>query len=395
MGSGRPGARGPTAPNLQEMRILVSTLTPYPSGTAHAVHITATAQGLVEAGHQVALVSAQTGPGWPAGADAPDTSGFAVRTLADRDHRGQSLVNGVRLTRIARATRPDVAFADDARSGLALALVGVPVIVEFHSMQFHASRLGREALRALLRRRELRGLVTISGALRDDVAGAADVAVERIHVLPEAARPRTDDELAARPPRWLHDAMRSGALQVGYTGSLYEGRGVELLRSIAERLPDVDVHVLGGPDSEADALRSHPDRPTNLHVHGLRPVADAERVQAAMDVLLAPYAHSVATPGGVDTSRWMSPMKVFEYLAAGRAMVCSDLPVLREVLVHEETALLVEPDDVDAWVAAVARLRDDVVLRERMGAHGRAVHAERFTWEERSRRLVAIWETVG
>ena len=377
------------------MRILVSTLTPYPSGTAHAVHITATAQGLVDAGHRVALVSAQTGPGWPAGSDAPNTSGFTVRTLAERDHRGQSLVNGVRLARLASATRPDVAFADDVRSGLALALAGIPVIVEFHSMQFHASRLGREALRALLRRRELRGLVTISAALRDDLAGATRVAVERIHMLPEAARPRTDDELAAPAPAWLHDVMRPGALQVGYTGSLYEGRGVELLRSIAERLPDVDVHVLGGPDGEADALRSRPDRPTNLHVHGLRPVADAERAQAAMDVLLAPYARSVATPGGVDTSRWMSPMKVFEYLAAGRAMVCSDLPVLREVLAHEETALLVEPDDVDGWIATVERLRDDAALRGRLGVRGRAVHAERFTWEERSRQLVAIWDEVG
>jgi glycosyltransferase involved in cell wall biosynthesis len=163
---------------------------------------------------------------------------------------------------------------------------------------------------------------------------------------------------------------------------------------LARRLPDIDLHVLGGPAADAEALRALPERPAGLHVHGLRPVADAERLQAAMDVLLAPYARSVATPGGVDTSRWMSPMKVFEYLAAGRAVVCSDLPALREVLEDDVTAVLVDPEDVDAWVDAVERLRDDATVREQLGARGRAVHAERFTWEARTRRLLDVWGAV-
>jgi glycosyltransferase involved in cell wall biosynthesis len=188
--------------------------------------------------------------------------------------------------------------------------------------------------------------------------------------------------------------MRPGALQVGYSGSLYDGRGVGVMLDLARRLPDIDVHVLGGPAADADALRTRRDRPMNLHVHGLRPVADAERLQAAMDVLLAPYARTVATPGGVDTSRWMSPMKVFEYLAAGRAIVCSDLPVLREVLEHSTTALLADPDDADAWVSAVVRLRDDVPLREQLGTRGRTMHAERFTWGARTSELLNIWSSA-
>lgn len=370
------------------MHILVSTLTPFPSWDAHVVHITATAHGLVEAGHRVTLVAAQAGPGWPDG-EAPTQLGFAVRTLARRDHRGQSLVNGLRLRRVVRALRPDLCFADDVRSAYALASAGAPVIVEFHSMQFHRRRLGRAALRALLPHRQLRGLVTISDALRGDLAAAAGVDRHRITVAPEAARPRADDELAAPAPAWLAPAMRRDALQVGYTGSLFGGRGVALMVELARRAPDVDVHVLGGPQASSDALRARPDLPPNLHVHGVRSVRDAERMQNAMDVLLAPYAASVETPGGVDTARWMSPMKVFEYLASGRPMICSDLPVLREVLVDGETALLAPSDDVDAWVVALRRLADDPALRGRIGTRGRDVHRERFTWDARTATLLA------
>lgn len=381
--------RSRTASRLQSpaMRILVSTLTPFPSGTAHVVHITATAQGFADAGHAVTLATAQRGPGWPDDT-APSALGFTVATLALRDHRGQSLLNGMRLRRLVREVRPDLCFADDVRSGLALAGAGAPTLVELHSLRFHASALSRLALRRLIASPNLRRIITISQALRDDLIAVTGVAAGMVTVAPEAARPRSDVELAAPAPDWLASAMRPGRLQVGYSGSLYGGRGVNLMVGLAARLPAVDVHVLGGPPAQAAALRERTDRPANLHVHGLRPVADAERLQNAMDVLLAPYSSSVQTPGGVDTARWMSPMKVFEYLAAGRAMVCSDLPVLRETLTHEETALLVEPDDTDAWVDAVVRLRDDEALRRGIGTRGRALHAEHHTWGHRTHALL-------
>ncbi len=373
------------------MRILLSTITPFPSGTANAVHMVETSQGLVDAGHEVLVVRAQPGPGWPGGGEPPDMSTFTLDTLAAHEYRGQSLVNGVRLYRRARNAPPDLGFADDVRGGLALALAGIRVIVEIHTMQFFTTLLGRAALLRLIRRPELAGLVVISRALRDDLIAASGVDPALVSVLPEAARQRTDAELVTQAPAWLSDTMRQGALQVGYTGSLYGGRGVGLMTEVARRLPDVDVHLLGGPAKEAEALRARTDLPKNLIVHGLRALSDAEHMQTSMDVLLAPYERSVLTPGNVDTSRWMSPMKLFGYLAAGRAIVCSDIPVLREILKDEATALLVDPEYSGSWVAAVTRLRDDAELRARLGVQGRALHAQHYTWEQRTRGLLAIW----
>jgi glycosyltransferase involved in cell wall biosynthesis len=83
-------------------------------------------------------------------------------------------------------------------------------------------------------------------------------------------------------------------------------------------------------------------------------------------------------------------MKVIEYLASGRPMVCSDLPVLRELVAQGETALLVDPEEADDWVAAIERLRDDLELRARLGTNGRAVHRDRFTWQARTAALLAL-----
>lgn len=380
------------------MRVLISTLTPYPSGTAHVVHITATARGFVDAGHETMLVPAQRGPGWPAapgGGTAEPELPFRVHTLAGRDYRGMSLVNAPRLRRLAARARPDLCFADDVRSGLALTSGGHPTIVELHTLHLLSSRLSRIALRGLLQRPSLRRIITISEQLRDDLVARTGVDASRVRVVPEAARPRADAELDADPPAWLRPHMRPGALQVGFTGSLYTGRGAELLTTLARRLPDIDVHLAGGPADAVDELRAAPDLPPNLHVHGLRPLADAEALQVAVDVLIAPYSTYVGAPGGVDISRWFSPMKMFEYLASGRPMVCADLPVLREVLTDGRTALLVEPSDTDAWVSAIARLRDDPALRASIGAAGRALHAERHTWEARTAALIAAADLDG
>src|SRR3990170_1610021 len=75
-------------------------------------------------------------------------------------------------------------------------------------------------------------------------------------------------------------------------------------------------------------------------------------VRAAGEVLLLPYGRAITVSGGGDTTAFASPMKMFEYLAAGRVILSSDLPVLREVL-NEGNAILLPPEDPAAWRAAV------------------------------------------
>jgi glycosyltransferase involved in cell wall biosynthesis len=90
---------------------------------------------------------------------------------------------------------------------------------------------------------------------------------------------------------------------------------------------------------------------------------------------------------------YASPLKVFEYMAAGRAIVAPDQPNLREVLTHERTALLFDPGRPGALWEAVLRLVADPALRTKLGAAARAEVMERdLTWAGNARRAVALAE---
>jgi glycosyltransferase involved in cell wall biosynthesis len=90
---------------------------------------------------------------------------------------------------------------------------------------------------------------------------------------------------------------------------------------------------------------------------------------------------------------YASPLKVFEYMAAGRPIVAPDQPNLREVLEDGRTALLFDPAEPGALWRAVLRLAADPALRARLGAAAREEVLRRdLTWAGNARRVVALAE---
>ncbi|PJF33205.1 MAG: hypothetical protein CUN49_19155, partial [Candidatus Thermofonsia Clade 1 bacterium] len=79
---------------------------------------------------------------------------------------------------------------------------------------------------------------------------------------------------------------------------------------------------------------------------------------------------------------YASPLKLFEYMCVGKAILASELPAIAEVVQHEETALLCPPEDRDAFSAALTRLFEDAPLRARLGEAARARSAD-YTWAAR------------
>jgi glycosyltransferase involved in cell wall biosynthesis len=179
----------------------------------------------------------------------------------------------------------------------------------------------------------------------------------------------------------------SHRLQVGYSGHLYEGRGLEVIAGVAERLHDVDFHVIGGEDTDVVRSRARWGACPNLTFHGYVPHARVARLLAGFHVLLAPYQEKVFVQGGAETASVMSPLKLFEYMSAGRAIIASDLPALREVL-DDDVALFAAAADVNSWTDAIVKTRDDALLRQRLGERARARFLARYTWPARARRVL-------
>jgi glycosyltransferase involved in cell wall biosynthesis len=365
------------------MRILFPTLAAFPSSDAPVVQVAHMAQAFARLGHDVTLVAPVAGSG--AVEDVlGEAPAFATTVLARREHRGMSYVNAVRLAALARRLRPDLVFSRDLRGCLLPALRGVPTVLEAHTLSSLTGVQDRLALRTLTRAAGFRAIVAISAALSEDLT--AELGVDPQHIL--VAHDAVSDPGEAARARGPRDPAEP--LHVVYTGSLFPGKGADLLLDVAARCPWARVTIAGGPPERARTLRTRADERGlgNVVILGPVPPVEARRLQAAADVLVAPFARRIESDSGHDIARWTSPMKLFEYMATGRPIVVSDLPVLREVLRPDVDALMVPPEDVAALVAALVRLRDEPGLAERLAASALSRVRAAHTWDIRARRIL-------
>lgn len=179
-----------------------------------------------------------------------------------------------------------------------------------------------------------------------------------------------------------------------YTGRVDVTKGTDFLVRVAQRLPEVTLLLVGavpGSEEERAVLRLiQKVGAKNILLRPRVPPSDVSAYLFASDCLVIPPTAAPLRRHG----RTVLPMKTFSYLAAGRPIVAPDLPDLREILHHEENALLVPPDNVEAAAAAIRSAVFDRSLGQKLG--DAAQHdAGRFTWRVRAKRFSIFLENLG
>jgi glycosyltransferase involved in cell wall biosynthesis len=303
---------------------------------------------------------------------------FAFRPRLLPAVRGGSHIFAAGAARVARATA-DLTYTRTIEGAFYATLFGAPTIFEAHAPVEVFRPHRRWMLSRVIRSRHTRRIVVISNYLRDRYLemGATSVVV----AADAADLPRATGVASVSPG--------GGPLRIGFAGSLYRGRGVDLLLALARRCPWAVFEVYGGPLTSANGTRIELQQPPNLRFHGRVDPARVPELLAGCDVLVAPYERAVFTATNrMDTSRWMSPLKIFEYMAVRRPILCSDLPAIREILDDGVTALLCAPDELDAWVRALVALRDAPDLRARLADAAFARLQRDYTWTVRVERIM-------
>lgn len=371
------------------MRVHYLSTSTIPSRAANAVHVMKICAAMVRLGHEPTLFSRG---GTDASADAIFHE-YGITDVFDLERVRTGRIPLVSSLRYAWRCRqrskdfgiPDVYWARQVQSLLAVRDLGAPLVYEVHGL--FPSRYHRALERLLIRSPNLSHVVVISDALRNDFLEVhPELAASRVLVAHDGADPVAEPSGPVTP--W---PGRSGVVQVGYTGHLYEGRGVDAMIELARRMPQLDFHLVGGTDHDVERWQRSIERRgrlENLWFHGHQPAARMGSYLARFDIALAPYQHHVRSSRGDDTARWVSPMKIFEYMAAGKAIVASTLPTICEVLTDDTDALLREPDNIDAWHAAVERLATDRDLRGRLGRAARQRLEACYTWTARAEAVL-------
>lgn len=360
-----------------------------PSRHANSVHVMNMAEGLRRSGAAVTLFAFR---GDPALLSSSDEKGvfdfyglaprFEIEWLPNPSARGRSVLASLAVWQKLNRLAPDLVLGRHGKACTAAALRGFPTLYETHKPHSWNSFGDRVWLSRLFKAQNFRGMVTISQPLRDILARETALPESRIFVAHDAATPLQD-----MAPASLGSA---GRLQAGYVGAFYPGRGIEMILQLAAALPDVDFHLVGGTREDLSKWHAEGREAANVTYHGFQTPAQAAALRAGCDVLLAPYQRETLIKDGWNTTNWMSPLKVFEYMASAKAILCSDLPVLREVMAEGRNALLLSPDDVSGWIAALCRLRDDRAYTRALGQSALEDFIRHHTWEKRAERILAF-----
>jgi glycosyltransferase involved in cell wall biosynthesis len=366
------------------VKVAVLSASRIPSRTANSIQVMHTSQAAAELGHSVRLwVPRQAPPAaWP---DLAGRYGLE-RPFDIRWTRSLPFLRRydfcVAAVRAARAWGADLLYVLALPAAAMAARTGTPTVLELHEPP--SGRLGPVWLHRFLRAPGARRVVVISHALSRTLAEryAPEAGQIDVRILPNGVDLRRYRDLPS--PR---EARRRLGLEdrvtAMYTGHLYRGRGMEVILELARSYPELGFVCVGGEDAAVEGWRR---LALQAGVRNLRLIGYVEHgrvplYQAAGDVLLMPYATSIAGSSGGDSAAVASPMKMFEYLAAGRPILASDLPAIREIL-HEDTSILIRPGDADEWRLALRRVLADPSAMARMAAAGREA-ARNHTWQAR------------
>lgn len=371
------------------------------SKDGQAVHIEEMIHALRALGHEV-IVSA------PGGAEEQEfgaSSGWVQRirahlpkVLYELLELAYSIPAYRRLASLAKAHTPDVIYERYnlyLMSGVWLhRRLGLPMLLEVNApLAEERSKYGGLAFPGLARRVEAwtwRGadrVLPVTQVLGEYVQQAG-VSPDHIQVIPnginKAHFDTAPDNAAAKARLGLE-----GRVVLGFTGFVRDWHGIDrVIDWMARHRRDARTHLLmvgDGPvrtELEEQALRlGIADQVTFT---GLVHRDRVPEMVAAFDIALQPAV-----------TRYASPLKLFEYLALGKAVIAPREPNLMEVLRDGENARLFDGKTPGAFEAALDELLADGALRDRLGQGARtSIDSQRLTWLENAKRVTALFEQL-
>jgi glycosyltransferase involved in cell wall biosynthesis len=244
------------------------------------------------------------------------------------------------------------------------------VLLEIHTLP---SGLELEFIKNNLDNVQFIGLIVITHSLKQDIENRLAIQnSNKIHVLPDAA----DISKFKFYPKALSHPLKSG-----YIGSNFPGKGYEIIQKLIEQS---NIHL------ELFGFESSGNNRNDVVFHGKVPYSFVPKAMESFEIGLLPNQLQVILPNGNDIGKYTSPMKMFEYMASGKVIVASDIPVIREVLIHNYNAYLVPHDNVEMWISAISELNGNLNLAERLRKQAFSDVRQKYSYEARAKSIHQI-----
>ena len=142
-------------------------------------------------------------------------------------------------------------------------------------------------------------------------------------------------------------------------------------------------HIVGGFDEDIKYWNNYIKNLNlnNIFIYGFVPPKETLKYKNTFDILIAPYEKKVSIQGSGDTSKYMSPLKIFEYMSHKKPIIVSDFPVIREVL-NDNNSILVNSEDISLWINSIRKLKNkktrDSISKQAL------IDFYKYTWKNRA-----------
>lgn len=267
------------------------------------------------------------------------------------------------------------------------------VIFEIHDAVWKNAK-SLYLFKSLVKSKHCKFLISITSSLANDAKNVINEG-KPILVLPDGVSEKNLHYSLTKSICREDLGLTSDEYTIIYAGHLYEGRGINLIITLAQRLPLFRFIVLGGNENDVSFYRHKTENIENIQFLGFKSQEVLLKYLIAADALVMPYENKVRVAGNNDsnTSKYASPLKMFEYMATGRPIVSSTLPVLSEILRDQHNALMVPYDDVEGWVKALQLLKDNPELGDKIAKQAKE-DVKQYTWEKRAEKIINFYKSI-
>ena len=316
---------------------------------------------------------------------------FNIVSLPVHWHLNEPLFSGYRYPRFDRAAAlysklkaPNLVFTRSPYAGHLCARLKLNTIIETHIGIEHSEF---KLLKAICHTPSLLGIVTVTDYLKHKYIKAG-LPENKILVWPDAVELSMFANLP--PTQVLRDELGLPLEKkiATYCGHLYDSKGVPYFIAAAKYLPEVLFCLVGGWSQDIERCREQAKGLKNIHFAGFVPNQQVPKYLAASDFLMLPNSmkHELAYS--------TSPLKLFEYMAARRPVIASNIPALQGFLKHKENAFLIEPDSPTAIASALDTLTQDQNLSAQMVQQAWQ-EVQQFTWSHRAKDILTHFQIIN
>jgi len=351
----------------------------FPSKQANSIHIIKMCSAFASQGHQVVLLGKR-------GVISDNIfeyynvrSNFKIILNDFSSSIFNNVNHGIWLYSNVKRLNPDFFYGRHILGLFLSSFLKFPFGIELHYPP--NDKIKYSLLKILFKKANLRKIVVISKSLKFKLLEEFSLNSDLIEIAHDAANSRR-----SLPKRLEIFKIK----KIAYSGSFNPGKGVDFVLKLANLLPEYEFHLFGGTkeDYSPDCVI-----PINVKFRGYLSQNSLFSELIEMDLLLAPYKNKVfGNSHKTDLSKWMSPLKIFEYMSLGIPIVASDHPVIREVLTHRQNSILARPEDLLDWKESILQVLNDISLYSYIANNALKDQNMFYTWDSRAIRILSFFQ---